>query len=326
MAPESLLSLSTSLFSLPHKFNKILSLKTIIHKPQSKSNIPIIAKSTNSQTPTPTAEIDGTGAAKPTRGDLFLSRQQAMAAAAAVVFSTSTKDNKKPKKKQRVTSNAVASCFGCGAPLHTLEVDAPGFVELGLYELKKKHRQLGTVLCGRCKLLSHGHMVTAVGGNGGYPGGKQFVSAEELRRKLSHLKDEKALIVKLERFRLRRPIWDRLKWELLDQDVLGKVRSTLSSFIYSKLPKVSTVLEMMDKLSKMFESTSSDLNSQKCVTSVSNSRKRVTFSDVIEVFGEDSCVIPFGYLLLTSGDYSDAEVKGKRVSHIENGSKRRIKA
>jgi hypothetical protein len=40
-------------------------------------------------------------------------------------------------------------------------------------------------------------MVTAVGGHGGYPGGKQFVTAEELREKLSYLRHEKALIVKL---------------------------------------------------------------------------------------------------------------------------------
>lgn len=45
--------------------------------------------------------------------------------------------------------------------------------------------------------MSHGHMITAVGGNGGYSGGKQFISAEELRDKLSHLRYEKALIVKL---------------------------------------------------------------------------------------------------------------------------------
>ena len=64
---------------------------------------------------------------------------------------------------------------------------------------KKKHRQLRTILCGRCRLLSHGHMVTAVGGNGGYAGGKQFVTAEELREKLRHLRHEKALIVKLVR-------------------------------------------------------------------------------------------------------------------------------
>ena len=64
-------------------------------------------------------------------------------------------------------------------------------------EQKKRHHQLRTVLCGRCKLLSHGHMLTAVGGHGGYPGGKQFVSAEQLREKLSYLRHEKALIVKL---------------------------------------------------------------------------------------------------------------------------------
>lgn len=62
---------------------------------------------------------------------------------------------------------------------------------------KKKHHQLRTLICRRCKLLSHGHMITAVGGNGGYSGGEQFVTAEELRDKLSHLRREKALIVKL---------------------------------------------------------------------------------------------------------------------------------
>lgn len=62
---------------------------------------------------------------------------------------------------------------------------------------KKKHHQLRKVICGRCRLLSHGHMITAVGGNGGYSGGKQFVTAEQLREKLSHLRYEKALIVKL---------------------------------------------------------------------------------------------------------------------------------
>lgn len=40
-------------------------------------------------------------------------------------------------------------------------------------------------------------MVTAVGGHGGYSGGKQFITAEELRDKLSHLRREKVLIVKL---------------------------------------------------------------------------------------------------------------------------------
>ncbi|KAF6149796.1 hypothetical protein GIB67_017529 [Kingdonia uniflora] len=119
---------------------------------------------------------------------------------------------------------------------------------------------------------------------------------------------------------------DCLEWELLDQDVFGKFRLTLTTSISSKLPNVSTMLEMIDKLSKMFESTSSNLNSQKCVRSVLKSHKWVTFSDVIKVFGDDSRVIPFGSSLLTSGDYSNVEVKGNRVSHIENRSKRRIKA
>ncbi|KAK8970502.1 putative nitric oxide synthase [Platanthera guangdongensis] len=63
--------------------------------------------------------------------------------------------------------------------------------------LKKMHHQLRSILCGRCKLLSHGHMVTAVGGHGGYSGGKQFILAEELREKLSDIRHEKVLIVKL---------------------------------------------------------------------------------------------------------------------------------
>nr|POE68033.1 no-associated protein 1, chloroplastic/mitochondrial [Quercus suber] len=92
---------------------------------------------------------------------------------------------------------AVATCYGCGAPLQTSDSDAPGYVDIETYELKKKHHQLRTILCGRCRLLSHGHMITAVGGNGGYSGGKQFVTAEQLREKLSHLRYEKALIVKL---------------------------------------------------------------------------------------------------------------------------------
>ncbi|KAI3905248.1 hypothetical protein MKX01_017494 [Papaver californicum] len=117
---------------------------------------------------------------------------------AALVLSIQKKlRQRKRREKPKVSSVSIASCYGCGAPLQTSEVDAPGYVELQTYKLKKRHRQLKTVLCGRCKLLSHGHMITAVGGNGGYSGGKQFVSAEELHNKLSHLCYVKALIVKL---------------------------------------------------------------------------------------------------------------------------------
>ncbi|XP_022928803.1 NO-associated protein 1, chloroplastic/mitochondrial [Cucurbita moschata] len=141
-------------------------------------------------------EFDGTGAAAPTRGDRFLEHHHSVEAV-NFVLKENKKNRKKKKDKALKVSLAVASCYGCGAPLQTLESDAPGYVEPETYELKKKHHQLRRVICGRCRLLSHGHMITAVGGNGGYSGGKQFITAEELRVKLSHLRYEKALIVKL---------------------------------------------------------------------------------------------------------------------------------
>ncbi|KDP22431.1 hypothetical protein JCGZ_26262 [Jatropha curcas] len=141
-------------------------------------------------------ETDGTGAAAPTPGEKFLDRQKAYKAAKLVMKEPKKKKGKEKEKALKVNMT-VACCYGCGAPLQTLDQEAPGYVLPETYELKKRHRQLRTVLCGRCKLLSHGHMITAVGGNGGYPGGKQFVSADELREKLSHLRHEKALIVKL---------------------------------------------------------------------------------------------------------------------------------
>ncbi|XP_043715900.1 NO-associated protein 1, chloroplastic/mitochondrial isoform X2 [Telopea speciosissima] len=205
MAPNSLFSssISSSPLSLSHKLGNpfpCLVFKTHPHKPTL-----ITCKTTDSETQRqrpisephvsiPNIELEGTGTAATTRGQLFLERQQSMAAAALVL--ASEKKKKKGKKSPKLSS-AIACCYGCGAPLQTSEVDAPGYVNLETYELKKKHRQLKTVLCGRCRLLSHGHMVTAVGGNGGYSGGKQFISAEELREKLSHLRHEKALIIKL---------------------------------------------------------------------------------------------------------------------------------
>lgn len=49
------------------------------------------------------------------------------------------KENKKNRKKKKdkalKVSLAVASCYGCGAPLQTLESDAPGYVEPETYEL-----------------------------------------------------------------------------------------------------------------------------------------------------------------------------------------------
>ncbi|XP_077245045.1 P-loop containing nucleoside triphosphate hydrolases superfamily protein isoform X2 [Tasmannia lanceolata] len=203
MAPKSLISLSfsSSPLSLPYKLkNPNLSFKNPSQKftriicrtdPHSKQQ-PI------SETPLsiPTNPSDGIGAAAKTRGELFLEHQQSVNLAS---IELGVKKKKRKKKSDAVAklSSAIACCYGCGAPLQTVEVDAPGYVDSETYELKKRHHQLRTILCGRCKLLSHGHMITAVGGNGGYPGGKQFISAEELREKLSHLRHEKVLIVKL---------------------------------------------------------------------------------------------------------------------------------
>ncbi|KAM7504626.1 hypothetical protein LguiB_003530 [Lonicera macranthoides] len=204
MAPKTHFSLSSiSPFSILPNFTS--PNPNIIRLYPSKPFL-ITCKSTKSQTyqnpPSyetnfPGPEPEGSGAAAPTRGDVFLEHQQALAASAAVLAT-----NKKKKKKDKLSgsmkvSTLIPTCYGCGAPLQTLETDAPGYVDTDTYALKKKHHQLRTVLCGRCQLLSHGHMITAVGGNGGYSGGKQFVSAEELREKLSHLRHQKVLIVKL---------------------------------------------------------------------------------------------------------------------------------
>ncbi|XP_075647691.1 NO-associated protein 1, chloroplastic/mitochondrial [Castanea sativa] len=186
---------SLSPLSLPHhlkisapKFPKIYTKATLV---LCKASVSETHSSESVSGP------DGTGAAAPTRGQKFLEHQLSLEA--MTEKKAETKKKKKMMKKEKVlkVSMAVATCYGCGAPLHTSDSDAPGYVDIETYELKKKHHQLRTILCGRCRLLSHGHMITAVGGNGGYSGGKQFVTAEQLREKLSHLRYEKALIVKL---------------------------------------------------------------------------------------------------------------------------------
>ncbi|XP_074281850.1 putative nitric oxide synthase [Silene latifolia] len=191
----------TSKFHIPYKthFSKLKIIKCRANSDpityETTQNIRVSKPETDSET-----ETVGTGPSAPTRGEVFLEYHQAKAASKIVL---SANKKKRKKKNDELLSgsvkvmNLVASCYGCGAPLQTNEADAPGFVDLDTYQLKKKHHQLRTVLCGRCKLLSHGHMITAVGGHGGYAGGKQFVTAEQLRDKLSHLRHEKALIVKL---------------------------------------------------------------------------------------------------------------------------------
>lgn len=142
-------------------------------------------------------EPEGTGAAAPSPGERFLEHQNARATAALVLKQSGSREKKKNRRRKAVPSSLAAHCYGCGAPLQSELVDSPGYVDIEIFELKKRHHQLRTILCGRCKLLSHGHMVTAVGGHGGYSGGKQFILAEELREKLSDIRYDKVLIIKL---------------------------------------------------------------------------------------------------------------------------------
>ncbi|EXC13942.1 Nitric oxide synthase 1 [Morus notabilis] len=199
MAPKTL-SAFLSPLSFPH--NPTIFNPNLPQIPTKKRS-PVFCRFSHPQKnydKSPVSEIDlpeGTGAAAPTPGDRFLERHRSFEAAKLILKENKNNNNNKKKDKPLKVSTAVACCYGCGAPLQTSEVDAPGYVDPETYALKKKHRQLRRVLCGRCKLLSHGHMITAVGGNGGYSGGKQFITAEQLREKLSHLRYEKALIVKL---------------------------------------------------------------------------------------------------------------------------------
>ncbi|KAJ7532244.1 hypothetical protein O6H91_14G079500 [Diphasiastrum complanatum] len=87
-------------------------------------------------------------------------------------------------------------CYGCGAGLQILQPDTPGYVSPETYALKKKHHQLKTILCGRCRLMTHGHMIPAVGGHGGHVK-SSFVSAEELRARLVHIRHQRVLVIKL---------------------------------------------------------------------------------------------------------------------------------
>ncbi|XP_028786833.1 putative nitric oxide synthase [Neltuma alba] len=209
MALKNLCTVLPSLsISIPHhfslfnpKFSQLDTKPSLIICEFSKSQTQASRKPSSSDahfTDYGQVEPEGTGAASPTPGERHLEHQMSAEALKLVL-----KENKKERKKQKrekvvmKASLAVACCYGCGAPLQTSEIDAPGYVDLKTYELKKKHHQLKTILCGRCRLLSHGQMITAVGGHGGYAGGKQFIMAEELREKLSHLRHEKALIVKL---------------------------------------------------------------------------------------------------------------------------------
>ncbi|KAH0451083.1 hypothetical protein IEQ34_021775 [Dendrobium chrysotoxum] len=185
--------------SNPEPFKKAL-LATFCPEPVAcrASRRPPASETVSLPTTDPSAvEAEGTGAAAPSPGERFLEHQHARARAVLILKQKGSNEKKKNKRGKAVSSSVEVCCYGCGAPLQTEEADAPGYVDPEIFELKKKHHQLRTILCGRCKLLSHGHMVTAVGGHGGYSGGKQFILAEELREKLSDICYDKVLIVKL---------------------------------------------------------------------------------------------------------------------------------
>lgn len=138
MAPKllALSSLSSiSPFRLPNYHistpNSTPSKLNIFRFHTPKPNL-ILCKSTESQTVSE-SEPDGYGAAAPTRGDIYLQRQQAVAASSTVLATT----KKKKKKKDKIfkVSNLAPCCYGCGAPLHTSEVDAPGYVDQETYDL-----------------------------------------------------------------------------------------------------------------------------------------------------------------------------------------------
>lgn len=147
MAPKPL-SLSLPSFSALSPFRHINPNPTLLRFYSAKpSSYIVICKSTDSETrhneKSPAylthnysesdTEPDGSGAASPTRGEIFLERQKSVAASAMVL--AAVKKRKKKKDKVLKVSSMLPSCYGCGAPLQTLEMDAPGYVDPETYEL-----------------------------------------------------------------------------------------------------------------------------------------------------------------------------------------------
>jgi len=80
----------------------------------------------------------GTGPAAPTRGDRFLDRHLATDAAARVLAPDDAQRRQRRKDKRRALAgkpSGLPSCYGCGAPLHTAEEAAPGYVDPATYHL-----------------------------------------------------------------------------------------------------------------------------------------------------------------------------------------------
>ncbi|KAK9916297.1 hypothetical protein WJX75_001022 [Coccomyxa subellipsoidea] len=92
------------------------------------------------------------------------------------------------------------SCYGCGAALQTEEASAPGYVPEEKYEEKRRHRQLGTLVCRRCQELSNGAMVPGVAdvwGRDSEERLKMLVSPEQLRTQLARVREQRAVAVLL---------------------------------------------------------------------------------------------------------------------------------
>ncbi|KHN11732.1 Putative nitric oxide synthase [Glycine soja] len=81
------------------------------------------------------AQAEAPGAAAPSPGEKFLERQQSFEDA-KLILKENNKNKKKKKKDNAIkASRVVASCYRCGAPLHTSDADAPGYVDPETYEL-----------------------------------------------------------------------------------------------------------------------------------------------------------------------------------------------
>lgn len=137
MAPKTL---STFVCPLSIKHNPITSYPTLLNL-QTKRRVVVcgIFQSQQVQKKTPPLSSDalspdttkGTGAAAPTPGDRFLERHRSNEAAKLLLKEKKKQHKEKPLK----VSINMAACYGCGAPLQTSEVDAPGYVDTETYEL-----------------------------------------------------------------------------------------------------------------------------------------------------------------------------------------------
>lgn len=149
MLPPKPLAIPTlSVFPFPHHL-LLNSYHRLIKFSSPKPNFFVICKSgghsrarqdTKPQIPyypDPKPEPDGSGAAAPTRGEIFLESHQSSMAASTVLLSATKKKKKIKDKATKVlkVSPVLPSCYGCGAPLQTSETDAPGYVEPDTYEL-----------------------------------------------------------------------------------------------------------------------------------------------------------------------------------------------